>query len=149
VPADAARIGEGDDCIQIGGHVRLDPASGGLLADVLPPLINVHAAPRRSCNDFSTKLSASGRLRGSLASAQLAQLMFVQILRAHLETSGRLVASMTAAAQPEAHPTPLTTSTGVIFKPSRLERLAAPIPTAPVPATAADQGKVVDVPVRT
>jgi len=29
VPADAARIGDGDDCIRIGSHVRLDPASGG------------------------------------------------------------------------------------------------------------------------
>jgi len=36
-----AKLGDGDDCIQIGGHVRLDPASGGLLADVLPPLIHV------------------------------------------------------------------------------------------------------------
>ena len=36
-----ANLGGGDDCLQIGGFVRLDPASGGFLADVLPPLIHV------------------------------------------------------------------------------------------------------------
>jgi uncharacterized cupin superfamily protein len=39
-----AKLGDGGDCVQIGGHVRLDAASGSLLADVLPPLIHVRAA---------------------------------------------------------------------------------------------------------
>jgi hypothetical protein len=38
-----AKLGDRDDCILIGGHVQLDAASGGLLADVLPPLIHVRA----------------------------------------------------------------------------------------------------------
>jgi hypothetical protein len=39
-----AKLGDGDDCFLIGGHVELDSASGWLLADVLPPLIHVRAA---------------------------------------------------------------------------------------------------------
>ncbi len=40
----AATLGDGDDFAHIGGHVLLDPASGRLLADVLPPWIHVPAA---------------------------------------------------------------------------------------------------------
>lgn len=43
-----AKIGDTEDCIQIRGHVLLDPVSGGLLADVLPPLIHVKAASPQS-----------------------------------------------------------------------------------------------------
>jgi AraC-like DNA-binding protein len=81
----------------LGGHVQLDPASGGLLSDVLPPLIHVHAASPhatvlqwllgRLVREREADLPGAG-----IASAQLAQLMFVQILRAHLETSGPLPA---------------------------------------------------------
>ena len=90
-----AKLGDGDDCIQIGGHVRLDPSSGGLLADVLPPLIHVKAASPRATVlrwllDQLVREPASELPGASLASAQLAQLLFVHILRAHLETSGLL-----------------------------------------------------------
>jgi AraC-like DNA-binding protein len=90
-----ARLGDSDDCIQIGGHVRLDAASGGLLADVLPPLIHVKAASPQATVlrwllDQFVRERAAELPGAALASAQLAQLMFVQILRAHLETSGPL-----------------------------------------------------------
>src|SRR3546814_3372340 len=39
-----AVLGDGNDFAQIGGHVLLDPASGRLLADALPPWIHVPAA---------------------------------------------------------------------------------------------------------
>ncbi len=39
-----AQLGDGSDFAHIGGHVLLDPASGALLADVLPPWIHVRAA---------------------------------------------------------------------------------------------------------
>jgi AraC-like DNA-binding protein len=92
-----AKLGDGEDCIQIGGHVRLDPSSGGLLADVLPPLIHVRAAspqagPLRWLLDQLIREREAELPGASLASAQLAQLIFVQILRAHLETSGPLAA---------------------------------------------------------
>jgi hypothetical protein len=90
-------LGGGEDCLQIGGFVRLDPASGSLLADVLPPLIHVraaspHATPLRWLLDQLVQEQVGERPGASLASAQLAQLIFIQILRAHLEASGDLAA---------------------------------------------------------
>jgi AraC-like DNA-binding protein len=90
-----AKLGHGEDCIQIGGHVRLDPSSGGLLADVLPPLIHVkaaspHATVLRWLLDQLVREPAAELPGASLASAQLAQLLFVHILRVHVETSGLL-----------------------------------------------------------
>jgi AraC-like DNA-binding protein len=90
-----AKLGEGEDCIQIGGHVRLDESSGALLADVLPPLIHVKAASRhatvlRWLLDQLVREPVAELPGASLASAQLAQLLFVHILRVHVETSGVL-----------------------------------------------------------
>jgi AraC-like DNA-binding protein len=96
-------LGGGDDFFLIGGHVRLNPANAGLLAGVLPPLIHVPAtAPeatvlhwllRQMVHEYAAQLPG-----GSLASAQLAQLMFVQILRAHLQAGGPLGAGWLRAA---------------------------------------------------
>jgi AraC-like DNA-binding protein len=90
-----AKLGDSEDCVQIGGYVRLDPASGGLLADVLPPIIHVQAtSPEttvlRWLLDQLVRERAAELPGASLASAQLAQLMFVQILRAHLGSTGTL-----------------------------------------------------------
>ena len=90
-----AKLGDGDECVAIGGQVRLDPATGGLLADVLPPLIHVRAASPRATVlqwllDQLVRERAAELPGASLASEQLAQLLFVQILRTHLETSGPL-----------------------------------------------------------
>ncbi len=90
-----AKLGDGDDCFLIGGHVQLDAASGGLLTDVLPPLIHVRAASPQATIlqwllDQLVRERAAELPGAGLASAQLAQLMFVQILRVHIETSGPL-----------------------------------------------------------
>jgi AraC-like DNA-binding protein len=95
--SEVVNLGGGEECLQIGGFVRLDPASGGLLADVLPPLIHVGAASPHApvlrwlldqlINERTEELPGA-----RLASAQLAQLIFIQILRAHLEVSGELAA---------------------------------------------------------
>src|ERR1700722_12063769 len=90
-----AKLGDGNDCIQIGGHVRLDLATGGLLADVLPPLIHVKAtSPQatvlRWLLDQLVREPVAELPGASLASAQLAQLLCVHIWRVHLETSGLL-----------------------------------------------------------
>ena len=92
-----AKLGDGADCFLIGGHVELDSASGWLLTDVLPSLIHVRAASRQATilqwllnqlvREQATELPGA-----SVASAQLAHLMFIQILRVHLETSGPLPA---------------------------------------------------------
>lgn len=90
-----AKLGEGEDCIQIGGHVRLDPTNGSLLADVLPPLIHVRAAsPQAAVLQWLLGQLVREReddLPGAdIASAELAQLLFVHILRAHMASSGSL-----------------------------------------------------------
>jgi AraC-like DNA-binding protein len=87
-----AQIGDGSEFAHIGGHVLLDPASGRLLADVLPPWIHVQAAlPEagifRWLLDRLDEERASSLPGAELASAQLAQLLFIQILRAHLAGS--------------------------------------------------------------
>jgi AraC-like DNA-binding protein len=92
-----AKLGDSEDCIQIGGHVRLDPASGGLLADVLPPLIHVRdASPQATVLQWLLDQLVRERameLPGTnIVSAQLAQLMFVQTLRVHLADSESLPA---------------------------------------------------------
>ena len=93
----AAKLGDGDDFSHIGGHVLLDPASGRLLADVLPPWIHIRSAspqaPILRWLLHQLVYERAADLPGAqLASAQLAQLLFIQILREHLETSGPLAA---------------------------------------------------------
>lgn len=85
----SAKLGDGGDCIQIGGHVLLDPASGGILMDVLPPLIHVRAASAQAATlqwllDQLVREGAAELPGAGAASAQLAQLIFIQLLRAFL-----------------------------------------------------------------
>ncbi len=87
-----AQLGDGEDFAHIGGHVLLDPASGRLLANVLPPWIHVPAdSPQavafRWLLDQLVEEGFTELPGAQLASAQLAQLLFIQILRAHLKTA--------------------------------------------------------------
>jgi len=96
------KLGDGDEYMQIGGFVRLDPINGGLLADVLPPLIHVHAsAPQAAVLHWLIEQLVHEQVAelpgSSLVSAQLAQMMFVQIVRAYLGTSGSLEAGVLRA----------------------------------------------------
>jgi AraC-like DNA-binding protein len=105
-----AQLGDGQDFAHIGGHVLLDPASGRLLADVLPPWIHIQAAsPQATIFRWLLDQLASeraGELPGAqLASAQLAQLLFIQILRAHLKTATLMPAGwLRALADPRITP---------------------------------------------
>ncbi|WP_250628627.1 AraC family transcriptional regulator [Pinirhizobacter soli] len=88
-------LGEGDECLVIGGHVELDPARGNILRDVLPPLIHVRAdMPEAAVTRWLLGQLVAERENDSpgaaFASAQLAQLMLVQVLRVHLATGGPL-----------------------------------------------------------
>src|SRR3546814_17859874 len=92
-----AVLGDGNDFAQIGGHVLLDPASGRLLADALPPWIHVPAASPQATIfrwllDRLVEERAAGLPGAQLVSAQLSQLLFIQILRVHLQTSGPMSA---------------------------------------------------------
>ncbi|WP_288393238.1 AraC family transcriptional regulator [uncultured Herbaspirillum sp.] len=88
-----AVIGNGQDFEHIGGHVLLDPVSGKLLRDVLPPWIHVPATTPQAAS-FRWLLGQLMEERATclpgrqLASAQLAQLLFIHVLRAHLNNAG-------------------------------------------------------------
>ena len=105
-----AVLGDGADFAHIGGHVLLDPASAVLLEGVLPPWIHIRASSPRAIvfrwvlNQLVEERAAA--LPGAqLASEQLSQLLFVQILRAHLETTGPLPAGwLRALADPRVAP---------------------------------------------
>ncbi len=89
------QLGIGEDCRLIGGFVLLDPASGALLRDVLPALIHIQSsAAEASVLRWLLEQFVLERelqlLGGSLAASQLAQLMFIQILRLHLTQSDHL-----------------------------------------------------------
>jgi AraC-like DNA-binding protein len=105
-----AQLGGGEDFTQIGGHVLLDPASGRLLADVLPPWIQVPAASPQATTfrwllDRLVEERAAELPGAQLASAQLAQLLFIQILRAHLKTCSPMPAGwLRALADPRIAP---------------------------------------------
>ena len=84
------KLGSGDEFRHIGGHILLDPASAKLLADALPPWIHIQATSPQAaiCRWLLDQLvnERAVNLPGAqLASAQLAQLLFIQILRSHLE----------------------------------------------------------------
>jgi AraC-like DNA-binding protein len=102
-PLKSATLGEGHDFTHIGGHVVVDPENASLLADVLSPLVHVRAASARTSvlvwliEQMAHECDAEFP-GGSLALEHLAQLMFIQILRVHLETAKTLSAGWLRAA---------------------------------------------------
>jgi AraC-like DNA-binding protein len=92
-----ARHGDGDDFFYVGGHIALESDGGDLLRDVLPPMIHVRASVDeatvlRWLLDQLMREMAADRPGALLATAQLAQLMFLQALRTHIE-AGELMTS--------------------------------------------------------
>lgn len=104
-----AMLGDGSDFAYIGGHVLLDPASGQLLSDVLPPWIHVPAASPQATSfrwllDQLVEERAGDLPGAALVSAQLSQLLFIQILRAHLKTSAPMSGWLRALGNPRIAP---------------------------------------------
>ena len=98
--------GSGPECVVLSGMVSLHPSSGSLLTDVLPTLVHVRAvspqaAPLRWIVEQILQEQSSTLPGASAASAQLAQLLFVQALRAHLASSGTLPAGWLRAISDE------------------------------------------------
>ena len=90
-----AKLGDGKSCSVLGGHVKVDPVGGAVLADVLPPLIHVQSgSPHATALHWLLDQLAGERGRAlpgaSIASAQLAQLVFVHLLRACLDRAESL-----------------------------------------------------------
>ncbi|MFJ3307104.1 AraC family transcriptional regulator [Streptomyces sp. NPDC086549] len=81
-----ARIGEGEDVVCVSGHIDLSRDSGDLLRRALPELVRVRAdaaeAPvlRWLIGQLAGEMAA-GRAGALFATDQLAQLIFVQVLR--------------------------------------------------------------------
>jgi AraC-like DNA-binding protein len=92
-----ATLGDGKDFAHIGGHVLLDPTRGDLLADILPTWIHTRAASRHAATfrwllDKLIDERDLGEPGAQLASAQLTQLLFIEILRSHLDRSSLMPA---------------------------------------------------------
>lgn len=90
-----AQLGDGGDFSLLGGHVTLDSDNGGLLADVLPSLIHIRASsPESSVLQWLLgqliRERDNGQPGNDLATAQISQLMFIQVLRLHLASSPNL-----------------------------------------------------------
>lgn len=125
---DVGQPGGAGEVLQVGGHIRLHPSHGTLLAQVLPPLIHVRGAlPQAEALRWILQQLVHERegLPGSgLASSQLAHLLFVQVLRAHLADGGQLQASWLRAAMDPAIAPALHLMHGDPGHPWRLEHLA-------------------------
>ncbi|AUG55222.1 AraC family transcriptional regulator [Thalassospira marina] len=92
-----AQLGDGQDFTHIGGHILLDPQRGHLLADILPSWIHIRAASPyaktfRLLLDQLIEERAAALPGTQLASSQLTQLLFIQVIRAHLANSDLLPA---------------------------------------------------------
>ena len=106
----SATLGDGADFAHIGGHVLLDRASAVLLEGVLPAWIHIRASSPRAqvfrwVLDQLVEERAAALPGAPLAVEHLSQLLFLQILRAHLETTGPLPAGwLRALADPRIAP---------------------------------------------
>lgn len=125
----APALGDGKDFAHIGGHVLLDPTSGRLLADALPPWLHVQASSPQASNfrwllERLVEEGADSLPGAKLVSEQLSQLLFIQILRAHLKTSGSMPAGwLRTLADPRLAPA-LHLMHGAPARAWRLEELA-------------------------
>lgn len=95
--SETVKLNSGTDFFQIGGFVRLDPETGEFLTEFLPPLIHVRADSQQAgpLHWLLKQLvqEQESNLPGThLVSSQLAQLIFVHLLRAQLKESGRMAA---------------------------------------------------------
>lgn len=124
-----AELGTGSDTAVVSGSVSLDPSCGSLLFDVLPSLVHIRsispcAAPLRWIVEqifFECSSTVPG---AQVASAQLAQLLFVQLLRAHAADPGAISAGwMRAISDPKLAPA-LASMHGDPGRTWRLEELA-------------------------
>lgn len=123
-------VGEGDDVLQIGGHVRLHPTYAPMLHDALPPMIHVRASAPEAVTmrwilDRMVEESRDDLPGSGMARTQLAHLLFVQILRAHLSAGASLQAGWLRAAADPRLGVALRMMHGEPGKAWRLDQLAA------------------------
>jgi len=90
-----AQIGDGSELVSLAGEVSLHPSSAAMLVDVLPAFIHIRAAspeaaPLRWLVEQLVAERDSAVPGTRIATAQLAQLLYTQILRAHLSSAEAL-----------------------------------------------------------
>lgn len=92
-PDAVVTLGDGAGCMQLGGHIALNPLNGDFLAAALPPLIYVRAtSPHAADLQWLIRKLAREQQENQpgerVAAQQIVQLMFVELLRAHLAAQG-------------------------------------------------------------
>ncbi|MEU0034797.1 AraC family transcriptional regulator [Streptomyces sp. NPDC006333] len=128
-PGPMIRYGGGEDVVFIGGHVELGRAGEELLLHALPPLLHVRAAAEEApvlrwlLDQLLGELTA-GRAGADFAADQLAQLMFVQVLRAYLADADALPAGRLRALADECISPALRLMHADPARPWQLEELA-------------------------
>ncbi|MFJ2398786.1 MULTISPECIES: AraC family transcriptional regulator [unclassified Streptomyces] len=128
-PGPMIRYGGGEDVVFIGGHVELGRAGEELLLHALPPLLHVRAAAEeapvlRWLLDQLLGELTGGRAGADFAADQLAQLMFVQVLRAYLADADALPAGRLRALADERISPALRLMHADPARPWQLEELA-------------------------
>lgn len=124
-----AHLGDGETVVCVSGHIDVSRDSGDLLRRALPQLIHVRAgaaeAPVLSwlIGHLLAEMTA-GRAGGEFASDQLAQLLFVQVLRVCLADSDGLPAGWLRALADERLAPALRLMHGEPERPWQLEELA-------------------------
>jgi AraC-like DNA-binding protein len=109
-PHQILNLGAGDDFFFLGGHVQLDSASGQLLVANLPPTIHLRAGSVEAdaigwLIEQLVREHQAGLAGSQFATAQLAQLMFLHILRGYLQNSDMMAAGrLRAISDPRIEP---------------------------------------------
>lgn len=90
-----AKVGDSEDCIEIGSRVRLDEANGEILEHILPAMIHVHAASPEASSlkvllDQIMREREAGLPGKDLVLTHLSELLFVQILRVYMQSDAAL-----------------------------------------------------------
>ncbi|MDO8211607.1 AraC family transcriptional regulator [Conexibacter sp. CPCC 206217] len=97
-PGAVAHIGDGQEVVVIGGHVELDRGGEELLLTALAPIGHIRASTAeapvlRALLDRLVHEMSTDRPGAAFATQQLAQLLFVEILRACVDGADALPAS--------------------------------------------------------
>jgi len=87
-----ARLGDGSAFSFLGGHIVLDPEAAGFMGGIYPRFVHVPAgSPHASVSSWLLARLVEERQSGqpgtTLAMGQLSQLLFIEIMRAHLLSS--------------------------------------------------------------
>jgi AraC-like DNA-binding protein len=107
---ETAVLGQGDEFHLLGGHVSLEPVGDTLLSEVLPPFMHITAASPQAATlswllDRLVDETTNARPGSSAVARPLAHLLFVHVLRDHIEAGNTEAGWLRAAGDPRIGPT--------------------------------------------